>query len=500
MSKQQENNSEEKKIVTKYDLKMQKREEAKKQAKKDQLMGTLTGVVIVVALAAFVLSFPIRSWLTVNGTYVKVGGEKVSRVEFDYHYNNVKNNYINQYGQYMSMYGIDLSGDLSNIPYSDTLTWQDFFEQMAVEDIINKKSMAAHAKAEGFTYDVAQDYKDYISDLKKEATEQGMNLNTFMKELYGTYATEKRIKPFAEETLYTTEYYNKISEEKKPAMDAIQAYYDENKDDYDSVDYCISTIYAELPTEPTELADPVEETETAEGEEEKAYQPSEAEIAHAMELAKAEANVAEKTIATDGELRENVQKSSMSSYISEWLMDASRKQGDTTVIENSYSNCYYVLAYEKRYLDQTPSIDARIILGEGLDGQAIIDEWNNGTEESFAALADKYNTDTVGLDGGLYEALLPAGMPEEMAAWAADDRKPGDVTFFTPEGDTYTYVVYYVAQNDPSWVISIENSLLSETMTNFVTEVGEGYEVEDPKGNLNYLKVQAAEEAASTEE
>ena len=89
MSKKVSENTEEKqeKILTRYDLKMQRRAEEKKRAEKEKRMSTITGVVIVVALACLVASFPIRTYLTVNGTFVEVAGEKISRVEFDYNYN-----------------------------------------------------------------------------------------------------------------------------------------------------------------------------------------------------------------------------------------------------------------------------------------------------------------------------------------------------------------------------------------------------------------------------
>ena len=125
MSKKVTENTEEKqeKVLTKYDLKMQKRTEEKKKAQREERIGMMIGIAIVVALVCLVASFPIRSYLTVNGTYVKVAGEKVSRVEFDYNYNLVKSDYYTQNGYYLSMFGIDLSGDLSTQMYSDTMSW-----------------------------------------------------------------------------------------------------------------------------------------------------------------------------------------------------------------------------------------------------------------------------------------------------------------------------------------------------------------------------------------
>lgn len=145
------------KVVTKYDLKVQRREAEKAQAKKDKLVGNIMGAVIVAALFCLVVSFPIRNYLAVNETYAKVNGEKISRVEFDYNYNIALNNYLNQYGSYMSMFGMDLSGDLSQQMYSEELTFQDFFTQLAIESISENKALLSEAKAAGFSYDTAAD-------------------------------------------------------------------------------------------------------------------------------------------------------------------------------------------------------------------------------------------------------------------------------------------------------------------------------------------------------
>ena len=100
MSKKESQNIEEQKekVVTKYDLKMQKRAEEKARAKKEKQVSLITSILIVAALVCFMASFPIRSYLTVHGTYVKVAGENISRLEFDYNYNMALNNYMNQYG------------------------------------------------------------------------------------------------------------------------------------------------------------------------------------------------------------------------------------------------------------------------------------------------------------------------------------------------------------------------------------------------------------------
>lgn len=501
----------EQKVMTKYDRKVQKRKEEKEKEKKEERISTAIGIVVLVALVCLVASFPIRTYLATHETYMVVNGEAVNKVEFDYQYNLTKNNYITQYGSYLTYFGLDTSKDLSTQMYSDTLTWQDYFEQNAVESLKQNKALMAEAKAAGFTYDTTDEYNTFKETIKTSAASAGISEKEYVRSIYGSYATMGRIEEYVKNDMVMNAYYQKLQEDNAPSDDEIQSYYEENKATYDSVDYRLTTIEAELPTEPTELADPVEETAadttgTTDGTaatdstQDTAYQPSDAEIAKAMEDAKVLADDAEQTVAKDGEAHENEKKSSVNYLISDWLFDDARKAGDTTVITNDNSHCYYAVAFEKRYLDETPSADVRVIIPtEDKTGEEILEEWKNGaaTEDSFAELCKKYTQDTSAVEnGGLFEQVTKTGMTEELSNWIFDtSRQAGDTVAITVS-DT-TYVLYYIGQDQPEWKINIKNTLVSDTMSQHMQDITADVTVEDPKGKLNYLKVQAEESAAA---
>ena len=501
----------EQKVMTKYDRKVQKRKEEKEKEKKEERISMAIGIVVLVALVCLVASFPIRTYLATHETYVVVNGEAVNKVEFDYQYNLTKNNYITQYGSYLTYFGLDTSKDLSTQMYSDTLTWQDYFEQNAVESLKQNKALMAEAKAAGFTYDTTDEYNTFKETIKTSAASAGISEKEYVRSIYGSYATMGRIEEYVKNDMVMNAYYQKLQEDNAPSDDEIQSYYEENKATYDSVDYRLTTIEADLPTEPTELADPVEETAadttgTTDGTaatdstQDTAYQPSDAEIAKAMEDAKVLADDAEQTVAKDGEAHENEKKSSVNYLISDWLFDDARKAGDTTVITNDNSHCYYAVAFEKRYLDETPSADVRVIIPtEDKTGEEILEEWKSGaaTEDSFAELCKKYTQDTSAVEnGGLFEQVTKTGMTEELSNWIFDNsRQAGDTVAITVS-DT-TYVLYYIGQDQPEWKINIKNTLVSDTMSQHMQDITADVTVEDPKGKLNYLKVQAEESAAA---
>lgn len=504
----------EQKVMTKYDRKVQKRKEEKEKEKKEERISTTVGIVFLVALVCLVASFPIRTYLATHETYVVINGEEVNKVEFDYVYNTSKNNYITQYGSYLSYFGLDTSKDLSTQMYSETLTWKDYFEQNAVESLKQNKALMAEAKAAGFTYDTTDEYNTFKETIKTSAAAAGVSDKEYVRSIYGSYATMGRIEEYVKNDMVMNAYYQKLQEDNAPSDDEVQSYYEENKATYDSVDYRLTTIEADLPTEPTELADPVEETAAdttgstdgtaaTDSTQDTAYQPSDAEIAKAMEDAKVLADDAEQTVAKDGEAHENEKKSSVNYLISDWLFDDARKAGDTTVITNDNSHCYYVVAFEKRYLDETPSADVRVIIPtEDKTGEEILEEWKSGaaTEDSFAELCKKYTQDTSAVEnGGLFEQVTKTGMTEELSNWIFDSsRQAGDTVAITVSDSTY--VLYYIGQDQPEWKINIKNTLVSDTMSQHMQDITADVTVEDPKGKLNYLKVQAEESAAAETE
>lgn len=503
----QNNGQEPEKIVTKYDLKMQRRKEQKEKAAREERVSRIIGIAVVVALVCLVASFPIRNYLTINGTYVTVNGEKISKAEFDYNYNVARSSYLNQYGAYLGYFGLDMTRDVDTQMYSETMTWGDYFEELAVQNIARNKGIEKEARAEGFTYDTAEDYSEYQETLKEAVSEAGSTMKSYLKELYGPYATQARVKPYLEESFYVGAYTEAMAEKLSPSEEEIQAYYEENADTYDSIDYYRVEVDAELPTEPTELADPVEPEEggeegSEEGEgEEEPYQPSEAEIAAAMEAAKEEADKLEASVMTEGELITDARKASMSYVLTDWLFDKERKQGDTSVIEDSTNHKYYVVGFEKRYLAQTPTVDVRVALTAEDNGQAILDEWKSGaaTEETFAEICDKYNDPAITtVEGGLLEGVMTTDVPTEIAEWMNDSsRQVGDTAVISPASENYTYVVYYKGLNDPEWMQRIRTTLRNEKVSEYLGTFTENVDVQDPKDHLAYLKIRAEEEAAT---
>lgn len=510
MSKK-ENNTEtpkqdqEKKVVTRYDRRIQKRKEQEEKRKRDHKITMAISIAILVAAVALIVSFPIRNFTAVHSTFIEVGGKKITRVEFDYNYYVTLNNYYNQMSYLLPYLGVDFSGDLSTQMYSEDLSWQDYLQELTVDRIKTNQSLLQEARSAGFTYDTSADYAEFQQFVEDGAKENGVSVASYLKSAYGSLATMGRLEDFVKESFYAAAYQDSVSDQKTPSDDEINAYYEENKDSYDSVDYRMVQVDAVLPTEPTELADPVEESEEADESEdgtEEAYQPSEAEIEAAMEVAQEEAQEKEKTIGTDGELTENAKMSSLNYLYSDWLMDETRKEGDTTTVEDNTNHRYYVVQFVKRYRDDAPTVNARVISTDDHESaEAVMTEWESGeaTEARFIELYHQYSTDT-SMEDGFYEGITKLN-DETLDGWLyAEERQPGDVSVLDAASEENGhFVMYYVGKGQPEWYYSIRSTMLSTAMSDYLDEISADCQVVDRKGNLRYLIVESLEAEASAE-
>ena len=115
--------------------------------------------------------------------------------------------------------------------------------------------------------------------------------------------------------------------------------------------------------------------------------------------------------------------------------------------------------------------------------EEIYEEWKAGdaTEESFAALAEKYSEDEgSNTNGGLYENVLQGQMVEEFDAFCFEDgRKAGDTGVVYGESAAYAgyHVMYFSGKGDPANNETGRQNLLSEKCAEWLEELASAVEV-----------------------
>ena len=215
------------------------------------------------------------------------------------------------------------------------MTWEDYFVQGTVDVIKQTKALVTDAKSKGFQYDVTSDYNTYVDSIKTAASSASVSLSSFYKTKFGTNATESNMKTIFQEYLTAGAYSSQLSEQNTPSDSEISAYYQANKDKYDSIDYRVLSVATKDAA--NEMLSKVKDE------------------ASFATLCKTYASDTEKSKyeTDDTSLVKGGTSSSISTGYSSWLYDSSRVAGDKTVLANSDNSAYYVVYFVNRYFDDT---------------------------------------------------------------------------------------------------------------------------------------------------
>lgn len=374
------------KVMTKYDLKMEKRrleEEKERKAQKRLKIGSI--VIIAAIAAAIVISIGLSAYgkySALHNPYIKIGDHDVTRVEYDYYYNNSVNSYVSMYGSFLSYMGLDVNSDFSKQQYTDNMTWKDYFDQMAVSQITQVKALADDAAAQGFTYDTAEDMSAFDTELAAQAESESLSQAEVYTSLYGQYATAERIRPFAEENMLATAYFEHLTETNKPGDEEVQEYYEANKNNYDKVDYRSFPFRGDVAEDASEedIAKVMDELKGKAEAMEKAVKAGEDFETLCVENAVDDQKDLYGGDDKEGSLIEGGSYSAAPAAISDWLFDEARKEGDTTILPDETNNNYYVVEFIKRSNDeQTTNSSISSTLANEKAG-----EYMNGLTEKYA--------------------------------------------------------------------------------------------------------------------
>ena len=471
MSKEKQTEEQSDKVVTRYDRRMEKRKKEEEKERRSWKRFKIVSIVILAAVAVSIVfsigtSFYNR-YTVLNQTYFQVGDHDITRLEYNYYFNNVYSNYLSMYGSYVSMMGLDTTVDLDEQTYpgNENMTWKDYFDQSAVEQIQQIKAMADEARENGFEYDSSEDMASYETEIAAQAESTSVSESEYYTLMYGDYATPSRIETFVEENLLASAYYNHLVEENQPADDEITAYYEENKNSYDTVTY--RSFYFEVDTSAGEETGSEETTavETTTAAEETTVEETTLDTAEET----AEETTAEETTAAEEETETETASEEETGMTDEEIaaaMDELKVQADEMVARLEAGEDFEDLCVEYASEDQKE---------------------NYGGEE----------------DGSLTEEGSYFGAPSVAADWLFDEsRQEGDITVLESESLNRYYVVQFISrQNDEETTNeSIGNLLASQVVSEYVTEIAQEYTVTDVAGDLHYLTVpEESTEAAETE-
>lgn len=466
--------------MTKYDRKKYLKKKKQEQEKRKSL---LTKIGIAAAGLVLVLCVSLGIYNSSLPEYT-IGDEELSSDEYNFYYNLIVNNFINNNYYYLSLYGLDIEKPLNTQVYDETTgkTWEDFFKESTDENL--QELMSAKIDADKNNYickDLNTQLEDYMHDLEHAAEEAEMSLANYVKSIYGNSMDLKEFKGYVSTYLYISSYLSYKYDEIKVTDEDVESKYANNADDYNVVDgylYQFKQLTKTDPDSNSQLPDKDETKAQAEALYEKIKNgESFVDVINAT-IPDSDSN---KESYKDGSAVtiEKYRKSGFTEEVGKWLFSNDRKENDTTLIYNESDGSYYLVKFTRKYLDKTPTVDVKHILvsfetdsnGNIVSGgkekakeeidkiKAEFDK--NPTVENFDKLAEQSDDTGSSHNGGLYEGVSKGDMVDNFDAWIFDEnRKEKDVEII--ETEIGYHLMYYVGTNKPAYQLEIINTIKSD--------------------------------------
>jgi parvulin-like peptidyl-prolyl isomerase len=487
-------------------LALEKEAKEKARSKRRWTIGT----VAVVVLIALVLL--LNSPLVYRSTAYSVGDRNYTTAEVSYYYANQYLTFANQYGSYAAMFGLDTSNgirglDKQDCPFAEG-SWKDYFLDAAKDQMLQGKALLDYAAANGITLDESETaaVDASFAGIDEAAKSYGYgSADKMMAANYGTGVTVKLVRG----AYLDSALASKALEAATAAFTYTDAQLEEAYAGYNGERDSFTFSYVQIEAHDHDNAE-AEATEEQHAEAEASAEAEATEEQHAEAEASAEAVKAAYEAGKEADFAARLSAAAEANgltadeqtlsgsglyFAKEWLMDGTRKAGDLTVEESG--DHVYVVVFLSRDDNHYKTASVRHILVKaeaGEDGtysdeakakakaraEEILAEYQAGdkTEESFAALAEKYSEDTgSNTNGGLYENIHKGQMVAEFNDFCFAPHSKGDTAIVYGESGSYAgyHVMYYVGEGGLYSNTIAEQDLRSADAETWLKELTDSY-------------------------
>ncbi len=376
------------KVVTRYDRRMEARKrEKEKEARENRFFHTLFVVLCAGVVGGFLLTVAFglyRRYSATHSAYVRIGDWELTEAQYGYYYKTTSDAFIADSSMYLSLLGLDTSRDFSDQPYTEDMTWKDFFDEQTVDALKRQKAVLDDAGAKGFAFDTQSGYDSFVTTMEQEASTAGESLESYYKTKYGKYATAEIVEPLVKRGLLEDAYYEELVSRNQPSDEDVEAYYQENRQSLDTVDYRVYTFKAPELGEDEERTDEEEQNIFAEMELQAKGMLSRLEEGEDFRELCAEYEGSDTGVdyldeETDLSFSDDTSYSLAPAAIRDWLFDDAREEGDTAALPDEENLRYYVVRFIERGYDS--SKDEQIASQLATEGaEAVLTELEGGLE------------------------------------------------------------------------------------------------------------------------
>lgn len=459
--------------------------EAEAKRKKESRKYTIIGIVIAVfAIAVILLN---SSLFTNRLPALKVGDTGYSLAQTRYAFNKSYSDFYNNYSSLIS-YLMDTSKPLNEqtCAFDESMTWKQYFLNEGQTYLKQVTALCDAAKAEGMTLseESRKTIDDSIATLEMYASAYGYSKDGFIAMQYGDGNNEKTLRDMLERSQLAADYADKLTNSYEYTADELTAWYDENGDDYNTIDYLY--VFLSAVAEEGEDADAAAADAKAQADAIEDACDGTVEGFKAAVLAETESEAEESTMTftSAGENRE-------------WFAASARKAGDVLRYETesgTYLYCFldteendYNLVNVRHILikatdidqDGTISDDELAVARKAVE--TISEEWD-GTEDGFARLANEKSEDTgSNTNGGLYENVAKGQMVEEFDAFCYGDRKSGDTAIVYGNNGNYEgyHLIYFVGEGENYRDYIADSTMRNTAFSDWLSAQMESYPVSE---------------------
>lgn len=466
------------------------------KSNKSSLKQYIPTLLVIIAIALALTSIVLFRKDQANKKVVMYAGEEaITETEYGFYYSAIVNSYYSIYKSFFDSVGLDVTADMSNqsCPIEGYENWKQYFMTMTSKAIAEKKALSKESIKQGFEYDVSDDWNKYCDDIKEMADESKTSVANVYKTIYGAGATEEKIKSYFTEYNTANAYEKYVFDNIEIQQEEIDDYYESNSSQYDSVTYMEYVVYADV------------NAETSIDDMEKQMNKAKEEAKDFFDNVYDEESFIRLSREHSGDESYNPRKESIAyddvpNILRDWLYQCDQEK-QTSYIKDESLCAYRIVYFISRQRNDEATRKVRHILvspeiapseieasKESLEkaekkAQTILDSYMNGekTEEAFAELAANSDDKGTSSYGGLIESLKKGIYGDEIDDWAySSDRREGEVALI--KSDYGYHVVYYIGENEPTWILSIRELLKEQKIDAIVN--GLTYDISYPENSM----------------
>jgi len=346
-------------------------------------------VTAIVACLALVLGLGAMVWYGVNGSlaprandvYYKdqyhadknkavsaadaviatMGNVELTNAQFQVFYWMGYYTFLQEYGNYLSYFGLDLNQPLSEQYVQEGgATWEQFFVQSALENWHNYQSLLLYAAKDGYAVSdsIKQQIEAVILDMEEAAASYGLaNAEAVVQADMGPAADLAAYRNYLELYYGGIEYFEGMEDQVRPSKDEVIAYYEENAEAL-KTNYGVDKESGKLIDVRHILLCPKGGTQDEAGQTTYSQKEWDDCLAEAEALLKKwqEGEATEESFSllageftedpgsqSSGGLYTYVYEGKMVPAFNDWCFDESRKYGDTGIVQTNYG--YHIMYF-----------------------------------------------------------------------------------------------------------------------------------------------------------